>query len=104
MTTYTAFPDVQIIILLFSWVGLFIVANSAADNFYDDVDLTWGDHRAQILDEGKSLSLTLDKASGSGFRSKREYLFGRIDIEIKFVAGDSAGTVTAYYVYSSTEF
>ncbi|KAK2642664.1 hypothetical protein Ddye_024427 [Dipteronia dyeriana] len=28
----------------------------------------------------------------------QENLFGRIDMELKLVAGDSAGTVTAYYV------
>ncbi|KAJ0082957.1 hypothetical protein Patl1_10296 [Pistacia atlantica] len=73
---------------------------ATGDNFYQDVDLTWGDYRAKILDGGKSLSLTLDKTSGSGFRSKREYLFGRIDMELKLVSGDSAGTVTAYYLSS----
>ncbi|KAJ0082004.1 hypothetical protein Patl1_10092 [Pistacia atlantica] len=73
---------------------------ATGDNFYQDVDLTWGDFRAKILDGGKSLSLTLDKTSGSGFRSKREYLFGRIDMELKLVSGDSAGTVTAYYLSS----
>ena len=35
---------------------------------------------------------------GSGFRSKSSYLFARIDIDIKLVAGNSAGTVTTVYV------
>ncbi|KAJ0018186.1 hypothetical protein Pint_10106 [Pistacia integerrima] len=56
---------------------------ATGDNFYQDVDSTSGDYHAKILDGGKSLSLTLDKTSGSGFRSKREYLFGRIDMELK---------------------
>ena len=68
-----------------------------ASNLNQELDLTWGGDRAKIVDGGNILSLTLDKASGSGFQSKKEYLFGRLDMEIKLVAGDSAGTVTAYY-------
>ena len=70
----------------------------SAGNFYQDFDITWGDNRAKILDGGQLLTLSLDEASGSGFQSKNKYLFGRIDMQIKLVAGNSAGTVTAYYV------
>lgn len=73
---------------------------TSAGNFYKDFDITWGDRRAQILDGGQGLTLSLDKVSGSGFKSKNEYLFGRIDMQIKLVEGNSAGTVTAYYLSS----
>ncbi|XP_015695535.2 xyloglucan endotransglycosylase/hydrolase protein 8 [Oryza brachyantha] len=75
----------------------------AAAGFYDKFDVVGArDHVRVLSDDGKSqqVALTLDRSSGSGFTSKDTYLFGEFSVQMKLVGGNSAGTVTSFYLSS----
>ncbi|KAK4752037.1 hypothetical protein SAY87_020835 [Trapa incisa] len=61
---------------------------------------TWAFDHIKYFNGGSEVHLMLDKYTGTGFQSKGSYLFGHFSMWIKMVAGDSAGTVTAFYLSS----
>ena len=85
MTFFSCASNVFVILLISIWVSSLLIVSTG--NSYQDFDITWGYGRGQILNNGELLTLSLDKAFGSGFQSKNEYLFGKIDIQLKLVPG-----------------
>ncbi|CAM8877159.1 hypothetical protein QQ045_019003 [Rhodiola kirilowii] len=77
---------------------MMVVSVSSAAKFGELFQPSWAQDHFEY--DGELLKLKLDNYSGAGFGSKSKYMFGKVTVQIKLVEGDSAGTVTAFYMSS----
>ncbi|RWW89426.1 hypothetical protein BHE74_00001623 [Ensete ventricosum] len=83
------------LVALFAFDRRFVHAN-----FANDTVPSWGAQNVRVSADGENLTLTLNNQTGCRIDTINRFMFGSIEMHIKLVAGNSAGTVTSYYMSS----
>ncbi|XP_065016806.1 probable xyloglucan endotransglucosylase/hydrolase protein 26 [Musa acuminata AAA Group] len=95
----SAMADARILIV--ALVALFAFDRRLVHaNFANDTVPSWGAQNVRVSADGENLTLTLTNQTGCRIDTVNRFMLGSIEMNIKLVAGNSAGTVTSYYMSS----
>ncbi|XP_008805707.1 probable xyloglucan endotransglucosylase/hydrolase protein 32 [Phoenix dactylifera] len=67
-------------------------------SFYKGFNNLWGPQHQSVSQDQSSLTIWLDRSSGSGFKSTRPFRNGYFGASIKLQTGYTAGVITAFYL------
>ncbi|XP_010908974.1 probable xyloglucan endotransglucosylase/hydrolase protein 32 [Elaeis guineensis] len=67
-------------------------------SFYKGFSNLWGPQHQSVSQDQSSLTIWLDRSSGSGFKSTRPFRNGYFGASIKLQTGYTAGVITAFYL------
>ncbi|KAK9274360.1 hypothetical protein L1049_019174 [Liquidambar formosana] len=71
--------------------------NLPTSTFDEGFQHLYGDDHVFILENGKSVHISLDSRTGSGFISQDQYLYGYFSASIKLPSDYTAGVVVTFY-------
>ncbi|KAF0928579.1 hypothetical protein E2562_006024 [Oryza meyeriana var. granulata] len=72
--------------------------------FSDGYSTLWGPQHQTLSQDQKSLTLWMDRTSGSGFKSTRSYRNGYFGASIRVQPGYTAGVNTAFYLSNTEQY
>ncbi|KAE8653589.1 hypothetical protein Csa_007107 [Cucumis sativus] len=96
----TYFP-LFIVVVIINCLRNEVVCEEA--NFDQNYIVTYGQDHFLRSEGGAQVQLSLDLASGTGFKSKIGYGSGHFHIKLKLPSRHSPGVVTTYYLHSSPD-
>ncbi|KAH9607620.1 hypothetical protein KSS87_014130 [Heliosperma pusillum] len=82
--------------------GYYPSSQVASKSFYQNFRTLWGAQHQNV--QGDTLTLWLDRSSGSGFKSLKQYRSGYFSAAIKLQPGYTAGVITSFYLSNQEDF